>query len=136
MTFFNTTEPDNKVCEEQDEKIDRGFLAVILVALPIIISPLFTGKTELLIGVSMSAAVNVLAIAKCWNLKRYVWFWVVVSLIMALHVSLAFLDHWPRVAMTRFTILPIGVLYYCLTLGVVRFVGRFIMKSPPPDEEV
>ncbi len=135
MPLFNAAEPDNKVREEQDEKIDRGFLVVILAALPIIIFPFFTGKTELFIGVSMSAAVNVLAIAKCWNLKRYVWFWVVVSLIMALHVSLAFLAHWPRVTMTRLTILPIGVLYYCLTIGVVRFVERFIMKSPRPDEE-
>jgi hypothetical protein len=119
----------------EDEKTDRSLVVVILVALPIIIFPFFTGKTELLIGVSMSTAANILAIAKCWELKRHVWFWVVISLIMALHFCLAFFDHWPRVTMTRLVLLPIGAMYYCVTLGVVRFIEKFFVKARSPMQE-
>jgi type III secretory pathway component EscV len=128
-------ESEEKGRETEDEKIDLGFAVVILVASPFIILPLFTGKTELLIGVSMSTAVNILAIAKCWDLKKYLWFWIVVLLILAIHMSLAFFAHWPRVTMTRLTLLPIGAIYYCLTLGVVRFLEKFIVKYRVRNEE-
>jgi hypothetical protein len=31
--------------------------------------------------------------------------------------------------------LPIGLADVLIILGVVRFVEKFIVKSPPPDEE-
>lgn len=132
MPFLNAMDPDDKVPEkqvQQDEKIDRGLLGVILLAIPIITFPFFTGRAELLIGVSMSTAVSVLAIAKCWDLRKRLWFWIVIALIQALNASLAVFAHWPRVTMTRLTLLPIGVAYYLLTLGVVRSFDRFIFKS-------
>jgi len=135
MTLLDSMESEEKGRETEDEKIDLGFAVVILVASPFIILPLFTGKTELLIGVSMSTAVNILAIAKCWDLKKYLWFWIVVLLILAIHMSLAFFAHWPRVTMTRLTLLPIGAIYYCLTLGVVRFLEKFIVKYRVRNEE-
>lgn len=135
MTLLDSMESEEKGREREDEKIDLGFAVVILVASPFIILPLFTGKTELLIGVSMSTAMNILAIAKCWDLKKYLWFWIVVLLILAIHVSLAFFEHWPRVTMTRLILLPIGAIYYCLTLGVVRFLEKFIVKYRVRNEE-
>jgi len=119
----------------EDEKVDPGVIVVILVALPLIIYPFFAGRTELLIGVSFSTAMNVLAIAKCWDLKRFLWFWVVISLIMALHFSLAFFVHWPRVTMTRLTLLPIGLMYYGVTVGLARFIERFAVKAHSPKLE-
>jgi len=138
MAIFDQEQPESRSFEgyeAEDEKVDLRPLILILIALPIIIYPFFTGRTELMIGVSFATAMNVLAIAKCWELRRRFWFWIVISLIMALHVCLAYLYHWPRVTMTRLTLLPIGLMYYFLTLGVVRLLERVIMKSPPPEEE-
>ncbi len=84
---------------------------------------------------STSTAVNTVAIAKFWDLKRHVWFWMVILLITTFNVSLAIFVHWPRIAMTRLTLLPIGVAYYCLTVGVVRLVEKIVIKSPAQDGE-
>ena len=132
MAIFDAQEPEGQESDgvdQQDGKIDWGIVVLILVALPIIIFPFFTDKTELLIGVSFSTAMNVLAIGKCWDLKRYVWFWVIISLIMALHVCLAFLGHWPRVTITKLTLLGIHLTQVDPTCSV-RGHGRGLSADP------
>lgn len=132
MLSFNQNDADDGEREredQQDDKIDRGLATIILVALPIIIFPFFTGDEQLLIGVSMSTAVNRVAIAKCWELKMHVWFWIVILFIMAFNISTATLVHWPRITMTRLILLPMGVAYYVLTIGIVRLVERILMKT-------
>jgi len=36
---------------------------------------------------------------------------------------------------SKFTLLPIGLADLLVTVGVVRFVQKFIVKYVPPDEE-
>ncbi len=53
MLSFHTNDRNDEVPERQDQqdgKIDRGLTTVILVALPIIVFPFFTGREQLLIG--------------------------------------------------------------------------------------
>jgi hypothetical protein len=131
MPILDAGEPVRQDSEElwrQDQKNYRGTV-VLLLFLPVIIFPFFTGRTELVIGVSLSMVMAILAIIQCWNLSKRVWFWVIILLIQALHASLAFFAHWPIVTMTRLTLLPIGVAYYLLILGVVRLFDKFIFKS-------
>jgi ABC-type Co2+ transport system permease subunit len=78
---------------------------------------------------------DILAVGICWDLRRRLWFWCVIALILALHVPLVLLIQWPDRWVSRFTLLPIGIADPLITVGIVRFVEKFIVKSPPPDEE-
>ncbi len=134
MAIFDAVDPEDQESEKreqeepQDEQNYRG-LVVLLLLLPLIIFPFFTGRTELIIGVSGSAAMSCIAIVMCWDLRKHVWFWIVVVLLQAIYIALAYFAHWPKVTMTKFTLLPFGVMYYCLTVGVARAIAKIKTKS-------
>jgi hypothetical protein len=134
MAIFDAEDPEEQESEEQeregsqDEQNYRG-LVVLLLMLPLIIFPFYTGRTELIIGVSMSAAMNCIAIVMCWDLRKNIWFWIVIAVLQAIYISLAYFAHWPKVTMTKFTLLPFGVMYYCLTVGVARAIAKIRTKS-------
>ena len=73
---------------------------------------------------------NCIAIIMCWDLRKKVWFWVVVALLQGVYVSLAYLAHWPKVTtMTKLTMLPYGVMYYCLTVGILKILTKVTKSS-------
>jgi hypothetical protein len=138
MSIFDEDEPEgrrNEDGDQQDQTSYRG-LVVLLLMLPLIIFPFFTDRTELIIGVSMSASVNCVAIIMCWDLRKHVWFWIVVVVMQSLYISLAYLAHWPKVTMTKLTLLPFGVMYYGLTVGVARAIAKIARESSSSPENI
>jgi hypothetical protein len=109
--------------ETQDPKKDRS-LPVMFLILPIILFFFVKDRPELVVGVCGSLVGSILAIASSWDLRKRVLFWAVVLAIEAFHVSLAVFVHWPKPPISRLTLLPFGVMYYCLTLGALKLVGR------------
>lgn len=71
MAVLDTDGSDDRQDDQkqQDETSYRG-LVVLLLMLPLIIFPFFTGCTELVIGVSLSAISNCIAIIMCWDLRK------------------------------------------------------------------
>jgi hypothetical protein len=80
--------------------------------------------------------VVILAVIKArWDLRRHIWFWAVIVLILALHVPLFFVLRWPSdYSPTKLRMLPLAVVDAFVVLGAVRFVEKFIVKSSGPEE--
>lgn len=78
---------------------------------------------------------NLLAIRLRWELRRFFWFWAVVVFALAVEVPLVLMIQWQHIVVNRITLLPIGVAVVVVTVGGVRFVEKFIVKSAPPDED-
>jgi hypothetical protein len=71
-------------------------------------------------------------------LRNRFWFWLVIVFVLALHIPLLFFVRWPEGYhgwLPAIGTLPIGLADVLIILGVVGFVEKFIVKSPPPDEE-
>jgi len=144
MAIFDSDEPKDGEFEgkkkieepdEQDKRNFRAFVVVLLLELPLIIFPFFSERPEFSIGIGMCAVANVMAFLKCGELWKRTWFWIVVVLIQGSSAALAVFAHWPRVIVTRLTLLPIGIGYYLLTVGIVTFLDKFIFKSNALGEE-
>ena len=130
MAIFDAEEPEDAKSEEheqKDGKNDRS-LAFLLMFLPLMIF-FFTDKPEFLIGIGLSLSMTIMAIGMCWEFRRRAWFWIVIALIQAFYISLAVLAHWPRVTMTKLILLPIGLMYFGLIVGVVRLLDKLTAKS-------
>lgn len=129
---------DEQKAEEQEPEEQGGgkYLGVIIffAMLPLLLFFTHIGKTDLGLSLGICLGMNVLAVGICWDLRRRLWFWGVVALVLALHLPLFLMVQWPERWVSRFTLLPIGIADLLVTVGVVRFVEKFIVKSPPPDE--
>ena len=129
---------DEEKSEEQEPEEEQGGgkylgLLIFLLILPVLLFFTHIGKTDLGLSVGVCLGMNVLAVGICWDLRRRLWFWVVVALVLALHVPLFLMIQWPERWVSRFSLLPIGLADMLITIGVVRFVQKFIMKSPPDE---
>ena len=54
---------------------------------------------------------------------------------LALNVPLIVMIHWPHRWVSRIELLPIGLADFAITVGAVRFVQKFIVRSPASGEE-
>jgi hypothetical protein len=54
---------------------------------------------------------------------------------LALNVPLIIAIHWPHRWVPRIELLPIGLADMAATIGVVRFVEKFIVRYHPPEDE-
>jgi hypothetical protein len=135
MTLFGA--PDSEK-QEPEEQGTWKYLGLIIFAITLPVSFFFShiGKGDLGDSVGICLGMNILAILMCWDLRRRWWFWAVIALVLALHVPVVLMIHWPKsVWVSKFTLLPIGLADLLITVGVVRFVQKFIVKYVPPDEE-
>jgi hypothetical protein len=122
---------DEDESEEKEPK-ETSYLGVIIFVctLPVLFFFTHIGRTDLGLNIGISLAMNTLAVGICWDLRRRVWFWCVIVLILALHVPLVLRIQWPHVWVPKVALLPIGLADLLFTVGVVRFVEKFLVKSP------
>lgn len=114
----------------------KAFLAfmAILVPLYFLVNHFWGG--DIALTVYMCLAISMVAIGMCWDLSKHLWFWVVIALLLALHVPLILIVKWPHYWIPGIALLPIGLVDLFITVKVVRFVQKYIVKSPAPDEEI
>ncbi len=130
---------DEQKTEDQEPKeqgaTDYSGVIILAMTLPVLMLFDYIGKFDTGLSVTICLGMNLLAIRLRWKLRRYVWFWVVIFLALALEMTLALMIQWKHITVNRITLLPIGVAALVITLGAVKFVETFIVKAAPPDEE-
>jgi hypothetical protein len=123
--------------EENAERKPTDYTGVIILAilLPLMLLFSYLGNDNMGKSVAVCVGMILLAIKIRWDLRKHFWFWAVIVSLLALHVPLLFLIQWPHVWLPAIGLLPIGVADCLIIVGVVKFIEKFIVKSPPPDEE-
>jgi hypothetical protein len=121
MTLFDAPNPE--------EQGTWKYLGLIIFAITLPVSLFFShiGKGDFGDSVGICLGMNIFAILMCWDLRRRFWFWVVIALVLALHIPVILMIHWPNEWVSKFTLLPIGLADLLITVGVVRFVQKFIV---------
>jgi hypothetical protein len=127
-----------KLMEDSDQETPTNYagLIIFLCTLPVSLTFMYFGKAELGMNVGICLFTLVSAVGMCWELRKYLWFWTVVGLLLVLHVPLLLMIHWPpHMWVSKIVLLPIGLADLAFDVGVIRFVQKFIMKTPSVEEE-
>lgn len=79
----------------------------------------------------ISASMIGFAIRYFWDLKKRIWFWITIGLILSIHVLLVLLVRWPfKLEQYRgVQFLPIALFDFAIVYGIVRLVERAVEKS-------
>jgi len=68
-----------------------------------------------------------------WRLRRHAWFWITMTVIVALHVPLILFVPWGTRWVPALAIAAIDSLDFCLILWILAVVGKFI-EGPRTSE--
>src|ERR1700733_11360657 len=84
--------------ETPKEKSPADWSGTIIAAMlaPLFFFFIYLGKAEMGFRVCLLLGMAILAVKLRWKLRKYVWFWATIILIVLLHIPLIFLVHWPQ----------------------------------------
>jgi hypothetical protein len=121
---------------EVKEKKPVDYTGLILAAIlaPVLILFIHFGKGEVGRAVCIDLGSILFAMKIRWDLRNRIWYWAVVVLLLALHVPLFLFIHWPGGWVPAIAALPFAVVDCLIVLGSLRFVEKYIVKTPPPEE--
>ena len=116
---------------------DYTGLKIGAILLPMLLLFAYFGKEDVGLAVVIVLGVMAVAIKIRWNLRKHIWFWAIIAVILALHVPLVFMVRWPQGnAPTLFYALPFGLVDFLIISGALRLAEKFFLKgSSPTDEE-
>lgn len=134
MALFDDLETEEQIPEKQGAWKYLG-LIIIACTLPVVFFIWAIGTFDMGLNAGICLGMNTFAVGMCWDLRRCWWFWGVILFMLALNAPLVVMIHWPHGGIRPIALLPIGLADVMATVGVVRFVQKFIVRYDPPDEE-
>ena len=84
------------------------------------------GKLSLARPTVFSVLMITIAVAMRWKLNGYVWFWITMACLAALHIPLILFIPWTAKWIPVLVVIPIGVADLYVMLWVVSVVGKFV----------
>jgi len=124
--------------EPPKEKRPTDYSGTIIGALllPVLFFFIYIGKAELGFTACIVLAMSMIAVRLRWKLRKHVWFWATIVLILALHVPLLFIVRWPQSNVPTLAYsLPLGIVDFLLIMGAISLAQKVFSKGSSPDED-
>lgn len=115
---------------KEKQPTDYTGLVIGVILLPVLALFLYFGKVDLGLTVVVALGVIIIAIKIRWNLRKHVWFWATIVVILALHVPLFFIVRWPqgKVPTIAYT-MPFGIVDFFVVLGALGLAEKLFSKD-------
>jgi hypothetical protein len=81
-----------------------------------------------------SAGMILIAVKVRWELRKHVWFWTTLAVIVALHVPLILFVPWTGKWVPAFVILPFCFIDIIVILALIHLVEKQMKPSQSPDD--
>jgi hypothetical protein len=72
------------------------------------------------LAAGIGAGMTVLVTRYFWDLRRRVWFWITMAIIVLAHVLLVVFIRWPSARVTWVALLPVGWADFGVCYGIIR----------------
>ncbi|MGO9240070.1 MAG: hypothetical protein ACLQBJ_04590 [Bryobacteraceae bacterium] len=124
--------------EPPKEKRPTDYTGLIILAMvaPLFFFFIYLGKAEVGFTACLVLGVNLIAIKLRWRLRKHVWFWAAIALILLLHVPLLFIVRWPQSNVPTIAYsLPLAIVDFLLIMGAISLAQKLFSKGSSSDEE-
>lgn len=78
---------------------------------------------------AIATMVIMYAVRGRWNLRRYSWFWVVLTAIVAAHVLLVLFVSWTSKSYPGLLLFPVAVLDFAIVWGCLKLAQKVMMRG-------
>ena len=90
----------------------------------------YWGKADVGLAVVIVLAAMMVAIKIRWNLRKHVWFWAMIAVILALHVPLVFVVRWPQGNVpTLFYTFPFALIDFVIISGALKLAEKLLFEG-------
>ena len=110
-----------------------GVVGVIIGSLPIFWLFDHSGRLNLALPTLNFVGVLAFVIATKWKLRQRVWFWITMTIIVALHVPLILFVPWTTKWVPAIAIAAIDSADICAILAIVSVIGKFAEGPHAPQ---
>jgi hypothetical protein len=110
-----------------------GVLMWMAFCLPVIVLSDHFGRLDMSRPILNCIAVFGFMFVFKWRLRRHAWFWITMTVIVALHVPLILFVPWGTRWVPALAIAAIDSVDFCLILWILSVVGKF-MEGPKTAE--
>ena len=129
--------PVAKIITEKDRQVRLpwwGVLCVISGTVLLGLLFIYFGRFDLARPSLISAGMIAIAIALRWKLRRYVWFWITMTILAALHLPMIVFIPWTTKWIPAVLIAPVGMADLYAMLWILSVVGNFMERPKTPAE--
>lgn len=101
----------------------------------LILSPVFfvfvyLGKAEMGFTAFIVLGMITLAVKLRWNLRKNIWFWATIAVVLLLHIPFLFLVHWPDTHVPTIAYsMPLGIADFLLISGAIGLAEKLFSKQ-------
>ena len=121
---------------KEKEPVDYTGLKIGLIVAPVFFLVTFLYNADAGLAACIVIGMTILAVKMRWYLRKHIWFWAIIAVILALHVPLVFMVRWPYgKAPTIFYAMPIGIADFLVISGALKFAESLMSNGSPPNDE-
>jgi len=112
------------------EPVDYTGLIVALILSPVFFVITLLANADMALAACIVLGLIIIAIKIRWHLRKHVWFWAIIIVILALHVPLVLMVRWPQgSAPTLFYTMPIGIADFLIISGALKLAENLRQKT-------
>jgi magnesium-transporting ATPase (P-type) len=120
---------------KEKEPVDYTGLKIVAILAPVFFLITFLSNADMGLTVCIILGMIMLAVKIRWYLRKHIWFWAIIAVILALHVPLVFMVQWPKNAPTLFYTMPIGIADFLIISGALGLAENLMSNGSPPNDE-
>jgi hypothetical protein len=117
------------------EPVDYTGLKIGAMAAPVFFLVTFLYNADAGLAACIVFGVLLFAIKIRWHLRKHIWFWAIIAVVLALHIPLVFMVRWPHGLPTLFYTMPLGIADFLIISGALRLAENLFSKDSSSSSE-
>lgn len=121
---------------KEKEPVDPTGLIIAVILGPLFLLFLWLGKAEIGLTVFIVLGMTIFAIKLHWDLRRHIWFWAIIAVILALHIPLIRMVRWPSAYLPRRSSITLfGIADFVIIWGALDLAERLFTRNSSSDNQ-
>lgn len=126
--FEQLDEPNER--RPSEEQPDYTGLKIVGILAPVFLFFVYLGKAEMGFTVVLVLGSILLAIKLQWRLRKHVWFWMTIAVVLAFHIPLLLIVRWPDIKTPTIAYsMPLGIADFLIISGAIRLSEKLFLKG-------
>ena len=121
---------------EEKQPTDYTGLKIVAMLAPVFLVFAVFNKADMGFAACIVLGMVIVAIKLRWKLRKYIWFWATIAIVLTLHIPLVLVARWPQGNVPTIAYsMPLGIADFFIIWGAIGLAERIFSKGSSSDDE-